>query len=374
MLLSDVATPAPVVDLDRLERNLDRAATYAARHGLALRPHVKTHKASVVAKQQLARGAAGLSCATPRELEVMREVGSDLLLMHAPVGAAKLERLMQLPPDTALTVAVDSVAALDGLAAAAAQAGRAVGVYVEIDLGLHRVGVATPADAVALARAVRTRAPLEYAGLCFYPGHLREPLTSGDPALAALAHHLDEFLQALDDAGASPAVVSGGSTPTIWHSHEVPRVTEIRPGTYVYNDRTTAAIGACAWEDCALTVLATVVSTAVPGQAVLDAGTKSLGREPVRGAAGEGYGQLLEHPDVLVTKMWEEHGVVDLSRSDWRPQVGERVRIVPNHVCIVTHLFDTVHGARGDVIDTTWPIAARGRERQSAPEMQLTES
>ena len=131
---------------------------------------------------------------------------------------------------------------------------------------------------------------------------------------------------------------------------------------YVYNDRTTAAIGACEWDDCALTVLATVVSTAVPGQAVIDAGTKSLGREPMRGAdTAEGFGCILGRPEVSVKSMSEEHGILDLSNTNWRPAVGERVRVIPNHVCIVVHLNDVIAGVRGDVVETSWPVAARGR-------------
>jgi D-serine deaminase-like pyridoxal phosphate-dependent protein len=247
------------------------------------------------------------------------------------------------------------------MSAAARQAGRTVGVYVELDLGMHRVGVPVVDEAIALAREVEAEAGLTFEGLAFYPGHVREPVEEQDDKLAAMAQALDTALTRFGAAGLSPRVVSGGSTPTLWRTHELPGVTEMRPGTYVYNDRTTAAIGACAWEDCALTVLATVVSTAVPGQAVIDAGTKSLGREPVRGAEGEGFGQLLEHPEVVVARMSEEHGVLDLSRSSWRPEVGERVRVVPNHVCIVVHLNDQVYGVRGDVVETSWPVAARGR-------------
>jgi D-serine deaminase-like pyridoxal phosphate-dependent protein len=130
----------------------------------------------------------------------------------------------------------------------------------------------------------------------------------------------------------------------------------------VYNDRTTAEIGACAWDDCAFTVLATVVSTAVPNQAVIDAGSKALGREPMRGAEGSGgFGALLNRPEVNVASMSEEHGILDLSKTNWRPQVGERVRVVPNHVCVVVHLNDVIAGARGDVVEATWPVAARGR-------------
>jgi D-serine deaminase-like pyridoxal phosphate-dependent protein len=226
---------------------------------------------------------------------------------------------------------------------------------------MHRVGVPGLEDALALAARVNAVRGLELAGVAFYPGHVREPVERQDAALGQLANALDHALSRFRAAGLSVPAVSGGSTPTLWRTHELPGVTEFRPGTYVYNDRTTAAIGACAWEDCALTVLATVVSTAVPGQAVIDAGTKSLGREPVRGADGEGFGQLLEHPDVVVARMSEEHGVLDLSRSAWRPVVGERVRVVPNHVCIVVHLNDLVYGVRADMVETSWPVAARGR-------------
>jgi D-serine deaminase-like pyridoxal phosphate-dependent protein len=143
--------------------------------------------------------------------------------------------------------------------------------------------------------------------------------------------------------------------------HAVTGVNEVRPGTYVYNDRTTAAIEACDWDDCALTVLATVVSTSVSGQAVVDAGSKALGREPMRGVEDEGFGSLLDRPEVTVQRMSEEHGVLDLRRTTWRPRVGDLVRIVPNHVCIVVHLNDTIYGVRDERVVASWPVSARGR-------------
>jgi D-serine deaminase-like pyridoxal phosphate-dependent protein len=359
--LDALETPAIVVDLDRMERNLDAAAAYAAAHGLALRPHVKTHKSPLVAQEQLARGAHGLTCATPFEAEIMSAVCDDLLVAYPPVGAARARRLAALPAAVRLTVALDSARAIDEIAKAAREADRTVGVYVELDLGMHRVGVAGVDEALALARRAADTPHLEFAGLAFYPGHVREAVGEQDAKLHELGAALERALGRFDAAGLPPRVVSGGSTPTLWRTHELPGVTEFRPGTYVYNDRTTAAIGACAWDDCALSVLATVVSTAVPGQAVIDAGTKALGREPVRGADGEGFGQLLEHPDVIVARMSEEHGVLDLERSDWRPSVGERVRVVPNHVCIVVHLNDLVYGVRGSAVVSSWPVAARGR-------------
>jgi D-serine deaminase-like pyridoxal phosphate-dependent protein len=359
--LASLDTPALLVDLDRMERNLARAAAYTKEHGLALRPHVKTHKSPRIAAQQLALGAVGITCATPHEARVMADAGSDILVAYPPVGSSRADRLAALPAHVSLTVALDSPEAVAEMARAAASAARRVSVYVELDLGMHRVGVPVVDTAIALARTIREQPSLDFAGIAFYPGHVREVVEDQDAKLAELSAALTDILRKFDAADVSARVVSGGSTPTLWRSHEIEGVTEVRPGTYVYNDRTTAAIGACGWDDCALTVLATVISTAVPGQAVIDTGTKALGREPVRGAPGEGFGMLLEHPEVLVERMSEEHGVLDLSQTSWRPRVGEHVRVIPNHVCIVVHLNDIVYGIRGGVLETSWPVAARGR-------------
>jgi D-serine deaminase-like pyridoxal phosphate-dependent protein len=340
--------------------NLDRMAAYATLHDLKLRPHVKTHKSPQIAAQQLRLGAHGLTCATLREAEVMSEVCDDLLIAYPPVGAARLERLARLPDDVRITVAADNADSLTALSVAAKLARRDVHVLVEIDVGMHRTGVATPEKAVALARSIRSMSGLQFAGVLLYPGHIRQPVHEQTAALAALAADVERYCDALCDAGTPAGVVSGGSTPAAWRMHEVTGITEVRPGTYVYNDRTTARIGACHWEDCAYTVLATVVSTAVKGQAVVDAGTKSLGREPLR-AEADGYGALLDRPDVVVSRMSEEHGILDLSQTEWRPRLGDRVRVVPNHVCISVHLFDEIVGARGHAVETVWPVAARGR-------------
>lgn len=362
-LFPELETPLPVVDLDRLERNLDQAARYAREHQLGLRPHIKTHKSTRLAAEQLRRGAVGLTCATPYEAEVMSEVADDILLAYPPVGALRARRIAALPEHVRLTVALDSATATDDLATAARAADREIAVYVELDLGMHRVGLPVVDDAIALARRIRDSAPLRFAGIAFYPGHIREPAESQDAKLAALREGLGDALSRFERAGIAAGSVSGGSTPTMWRTHELPGVTEFRPGTYIFNDRTTAEIGTCAWTDCALTVLATVVSTAVPGQAVIDAGSKALGREPLRGASvgDDGFGSLLEHPEVTVKSMSEEHGILDVSRSTWRPSVGERVRVIPNHVCIVVHLNDLVVGVRGTAVETSWPVAARGR-------------
>lgn len=359
-VLEELLTPAAVVDLDRMTANLDRMAAYARAHDLRLRPHIKTHKVPELAAEQLRRGAAGVTVATLREAEVMAAVADDVLIAYPPVGPQKLERLVRLPEHVRITVALDSADALRALAVAAAAAGRRIGVLVEIDAGMRRVGVGTPDEAAALAAEARERPGLEYRGFMFYPGHIRQHVREQDAALAELARLVDATWAALAAAGHAPEVVSGGSTPTAFASHRIARQTEIRPGTYIFNDRTTALIGACAWEDCAYSVLATVVSTAVAGQAVVDAGSKALFREELRGAGGAGFGALLDRPDVPVRAMSEEHGILDLSRSDWQPRVGERVRIVPNHVCVSVNLHERLWGVRGDAIEACWTVAARG--------------
>jgi len=361
LTIAELETPVPVVDLDRLAHNLDQAAAYATTHGLALRPHIKTHKSPRVASEQLRRGAVGLTCATAFEAEVMSGVCNDILVAYPPVGMRRAARLAALPPSVTVTVALDSLAAIEDAASAAREADRPIRVYVELDLGMHRVGVPKIDDAIALAKAVVARPPLEFAGIAFYPGHVRDSVDAQSAKLESLSSAVQGAIDAFDRAGVRPAIVSGGSTPTLWRTHEIEGVTEFRPGTYVYNDRTTAEIGACGWDDCAFTVLATVVSTAVPNQAVIDAGSKALGREPMRGVEGEGFGCVMNHREVVVKGMSEEHGILDLSNTTWKPSVGEKVRIIPNHVCVVVHLNDVIAGARGESVETSWPVSARGR-------------
>jgi D-serine deaminase-like pyridoxal phosphate-dependent protein len=357
--LETLETPAALVDVDRAEANLRRVDAYARQHGLTWRPHTKTHKVPELAARQLQAGASGLTVATPHEAEVMATVADDVLMAYAPVGAARLARLMRLPRHVRLTVALDSSEALAGLSEAAARAGRTVGVLVELDLGMRRVGVQTPEEAVALAREIRGAGAVEYRGVTFYPGHIRSPLGEQGPVLSGVSRQLGAFIEALSAAGLRPEVVSGGSTPTLWRSHEVAGLTEIRPGLNIFYDRNSAFVGACAWGEVAYSVLATVVSTAVPGQAVIDAGSKALAKEEGI-TPGGGYGVLLERPEVVVRGLSEEHGLLELTGTSWRPRVGERVRVVPNHVCSSVALMDRLWPVRGGAVLEPWDVRARG--------------
>lgn len=359
--LAELETPAAVIDLDRMRANLDGMAEYARAHGLALRPHIKTHKTPALAVEQLERGAVGVTVATPREAEVMAEVADDILVAYPPVGTGRLQRILALADRVRMSVALDSADALAELAAAATAADVRVGVLIEVDVGMRRCGVAVPEDAVSLAARAAEAPGVEYDGILFYPGQIREHVSEQGPAIDALNERLGGYLDALRSAGLEPRVVSGGSTPTARQSHLIEGLTEFRPGTYIFNDRTTALIGACSWEECAYSVLATVVSMGVPGQAVIDAGSKALSREEVRAPGANGFGALLDRPEITVRAVSEEHGVLDLSGTDWRPRVGDRVRVVPNHVCVSVNLNETLWGVRGDRIETAWEITARGR-------------
>lgn len=354
-------TPAALVDLDRVDANLTRMQAYADGHGLALRPHTKTHKSRWLAEEQTRLGAAGLTVATTVEADTLGPAARELLIAYPPLGARADSAAASAEARPTL-VALDSVDAVHALRDAVRRRGRPappVGVLIELDVGMRRCGVADAGDALEIARACDGD-DLEYRGLMFYPGHIRGRVATQDSELELLGSLLGDFIQTLGDAGLPPSIVSGGSTPTAFRSHEIPGVTEVRPGTYVFNDRTCSAILACDRDHLAYTVLATVVSTAVPGQAVVDAGSKTLSSDPIRAAGYDGFGELLDRPEVAVARMSEEHGVLDLSRTEWRPQVGERVRIVPNHVCVSVNLQTRLYGVRGDAVVSEWSTDARG--------------
>ena len=357
--LADTETPVALVDLARARANAVRVAAYTARHGIAWRPHVKTHKSLALARIQLEAGARGLTVATPHEAEVMARVCDDLLLAYPPLGTRKLERLMALPERVSLTVALDSDVALIGLARAARAAGRTVGVLVEVDVGLGRTGVQTAAEAARLASIARDAERLDYRGIMFYPGHIRTHVSGQEQAIGELTERLESCCAALTEADLAPEVVSGGSSPTLWHSHLLPRLTEVRAGTVIYNDLDMTGMGVARDDECAYSILATVVSIAVPGQAVVDAGSKALSKE-LHDTAGTGYAALAGRPEVRVVALSEEHGVLDITGTDWRPRVGELVRLLPNHVCVSVNLQDRVIALEGENWEV-WPIEGRGR-------------
>ena len=354
---AEIETPIGVVDLDRARANAERVTAYARQHGLGWRPHIKTHKSTAVARIQVEAGARGLTVATLREAEVMSTVTDDLLLAYPPVGRAKLDRLFSLPRSVDIKVALDSAEVLTGLAAAAESWGREIGVLIEQDVGLGRVGVQSADEVAALAGTAQELEGVAFKGLMFYPGHIRMSTTEQAEHLSEVSSRLGMTVARLEDRGLPPEIVSGGSTPTLWHSHEIRGLTEIRSGSCIFFDREGVDVGVAEPEDVAYSVLATVVSIAVPGHAVVDAGSKALSKE-ARG--GGGFGVVLEHPEVVVGGLSEEHGVLDLSASTWQPRIGERIRIIPNHVCVSVNLQDVLLGVQSGAHRMV-ELEARGR-------------
>ena len=266
MLVSELDTPALVVDLDIMERNLCRVAEYCKANDLRLRPHTKTHKSPLIGRRQLDSGAVGLTVAKVGEAEVMLGAGTpDLLVAYPVIGRSKLERLVEVARKTRVTVALDSLFAARQLSDAARAAQITFGVLAEVDVGLGRVGVSPGEELVQLAQGIMRLPRLTFEGITFYPGHIKDNGEAGLEQVARLGELIRLMLDDFRRADIPVAVVSGGSTPALFHSHELRGLNEIRPGTYVYNDLNTIRSGACTQGDCAASVLVTVVSTARPG-------------------------------------------------------------------------------------------------------------
>jgi D-serine deaminase-like pyridoxal phosphate-dependent protein len=315
-----------------------------------------------LARRQIASGAAGLTVAKVSEAEVMSAAEPDDLLVAFPIiGQTKLARLTQVARNTKITVSLDSAFAARHLSDAARAAQVEIGVLAEVDVGLGRVGVAPGEALLQLAQVIEKLPHLRLAGIAFYPGHIKSMDESGQRALTQLSDLLRGILDDFRAAGIEIGIVSGGSTPTLYHSHEIRGLTEIRPGTYVFNDLNTIRSGACALEDCAASILATVVSTAQPGQMIIDGGSKTFSSDRLANSAEVTFGQLVEAPGARFHKMNEEHGFIDLSHAEAEFSVGDRVRVIPNHICVAVNLHEKVYGVRGDLVEEVWPVDARGK-------------
>jgi D-serine deaminase-like pyridoxal phosphate-dependent protein len=277
------------------------------------------------------------------------------------VDAPRCRRLAKLALRKTLRVAIDTPVAADALSAAAGEMSSRLGILVDLDVGYHRTGVQSPREALKLAQSIAERPQLRLDGLFFYPGHIAAALDEQLPELAAIAALLEETLDLFARSGLPAPIVSGGSTPTAYQSHRVPRQTEIRPGTYVYNDMNTVSRGFCALEDCAARLVCTVVSDAVPGKVVHDAGSKTLTSDRNAGDADAGFGHVVEFPRARIVRLSEEHGEVDVSACDERPRVGQRVHVIPNHICPCVNLQDSVWLRDGAGGLSPLAIDARGK-------------
>ncbi len=352
MLASDLDTPAVTIRLDIMEDNIRRVQQHLDRHGIANRPHIKTHKVPALGTLQMRAGAVGITCQKLGEVEVFTDAGvaDDVLLTFNVLGRAKTDRLMALAARLRrLAVVLDNEVVARELSEAGARHGADVRFLIECDTGFGRNGVQTPEAALDLARVALKLPRLAFEGLMTFPN--RDPGTR-----EFFTHALDLFKR----AGIPVPVVSGGGTPSLFRAQEIPMLTEHRAGTYIFNDAMVVASGTATWDNCAMRVRATVVSRPTPTRAVIDAGTKVLTSDQY---TVKGYGHVLEYPEAAVTNLSEEHGIVDLSPCRERPAVGDVVHVVPNHCCVVSNMVDELYGVRDGRVEAVWPVAARGTVR-----------
>ncbi|HET9177958.1 MAG TPA: alanine racemase [Terriglobia bacterium] len=364
MNYQELPTPALTIDLDILECNLDRMAGYCREHSIGLRPHTKTHKVPEVGRMQVERGAVGLTVAKVGEAEVMAGAGLDDILIAFPIwGEEKLRRIASIARDRNILLSLDNEATAEGLSRAASAAGATVGVLVEFDVGMRRCGVEAGPAALELARKITRMPGLKFKGLMLYPGNIWGMDVDRKQIAKQVAERIEMTLEPFRQAGMEVEIVSGGSTPSAFLTDRIPGVTEIRPGTYVYNDLNTFYQGACRLEDCAARVVATVVSTAVPERAMIDAGSKTLSADALGSGPAKGHGYVVEVPDAALIKLNEEHGHLDITNSSHKFHVGEVVTVIPNHVCTCVNMHDEVFLVRKGQVEGSWKVAGRGKVR-----------
>ncbi len=361
MHISELETPALAIDLDIMERNLQRAAEYTRTHGLRLRPHTKTHKIPALARRQLELGAAGLAVAKVSEAEVMlRAEPHDLLVAYPIVGRTKLKRLAEVARKAQVTVALDSVAAAQELSGAAREAGIEICVLAEVDVGFGRIGV-PPVELRKLVERIRRLPNLIFEGIAFFPGHILQLDEKAQESLRELGHLIKWMIEDLAKAGIEVRIVSGGSTPTLLSSHLVPGLNEIRSGTYIFNDRNTVTCRACSFGDCAASVIVTVVSCSGRDRIIVDGGSKTFSSDLPIDGAGVSFGHIVEAPGAVFYKMNEEHGYIDVRGAERDFSVGDRLHIIPNHICPTVNLNEVAYGVRNDLVEHTWEVEGRAK-------------
>ena len=374
MLLSDLPTPQVLIDHTRAMNNVARVQALASAAGVRLRPHAKTHKSPTVARWQLDAGAIGICCAKVGEAEVFANAGVKDIRLPYPVNPFNAPRVIPLMDRAAISIIVDRLDVARGWSDAMQRAGRTLDVLIKVDVGFHRCGIDPDADPLGFIQTIASLPGLRLRGLLSHAGHAYH--AASEHELRAIARQEAETLAGLRARAAGSGIaleeISVGATPTLRFSASHAGVTELRPGNYVYFDRTQVALGAAALDDCALTVLATVVSKH-PGRIILDCGSKTLTNDLARGIAqAAGYGAVLAGDEdtldytreideaLTIERLSEEHATVRVI-GETRLEPGDRVRVVPNHSCVVSNLVDVVRLVDGDQVIDTLPVAARGR-------------
>ncbi len=358
-------TPCLVLHEEILEQNIAEMADYARSRGIKLRPHQKTHKTAEIARMQMESGAIGGTCAKLGEAEVLVDAGvfDDVLIANQIVGEQKIRRLLALMDRAHLMVAVDGIEVAQALSNACEQAGKRLDVLLEVNTGLNRAGLKPGEETLELAGKVSKMPGLKLRGIMTHEGHVAKAKDAEE--LAEIAHQAGKDLVAtanlLRENGFDIDVVSEGSTPAAFATTTIDGITEMRPGTYVFNDNTAFRFGRIGPDRCAMRILATVVSRPAPDRAVVDAGSKTLAMDPSPSKPGFGY--IVEIPDATIVRVSEEHGVIELPEHARDLKVGDRIEIIPNHVCPTVNLQDEMFVVRDGEVKECWDIIARGKLR-----------
>jgi D-serine deaminase-like pyridoxal phosphate-dependent protein len=365
MSYPELDTPALLFDLDIVEGNIAEMQSVARASGVELRPHTKTHKSPLLAQMQIDAGAAGVTVAKLGEAEVMADAGiDDLLIAYPLVGVRSMDRLRALLERTSVAVSLDAVEVAEPIGRIGLDLGRQVPVLVEVDTGLHRMGRAPGEPSAMLALAIAQVPGVEVAGVLTHAGHAYRATDAAALRAAAEREALDllETAELCRRRGLELRRISVGSTPTARIAATIDGVTEIRPGTYIFNDVQQLRLGVATEATCGARILATVVSRPTDERFLIDAGSKAFSSDGASDGAFPGRGVVVGRPDLVLDFMSEEHGVGH--RTGDRPlAIGERLEVIPLHVCAAVNLFDRAHGVRAGVVEGEIPIAARGRSQ-----------
>ena len=372
MDIAALPTPAVLVDKRKLLANIDKMQRAATAAGIRLRPHAKTHKSVAIAQLQIDAGAVGITVATVGEAEVFANHGIQNIRIAYPLPVSVAERIIALMSKTHISIVVDNATIAEHWSDLMVNARHRLDVLVKVDVGFHRCGINLGLqEAVSFISKIAQLPGLQLCGLLSHAGQAYDASTvKGIQAIARQeANTLRELAAEAKTAGTSVQEISVGSTPTAQFSLEENQITEVRPGNYVFLDLTQIALQSASIGSCALTVLSTIVSRPSPERLVLDAGSKTLSSDHARGTdANPGFGAILQtnlgkdiNPHLLIERLSEEHAVVSVTGCDNSLDVGQRVRLIPNHACVVTNLADYVHFVDGESLIETVRVDARGK-------------
>ncbi|MGA7836306.1 MAG: alanine racemase [Acidimicrobiales bacterium] len=360
----ELDTPALVIDLDRVETNVNEMADRAKESGVRLRPHTKTHKMPEIARLQVDAGASGITCAKVGEAEVMAAAGFDDILIAYPIyGKSKLARLQALRDTARILVSLDSVEVARGLGRLGVSSGQPIEIYVEVDTGHHRMGHAPGGATVEVIKQIADIDGVTILGLLTHAGHAYGAVSLSDRDAVVVREIADLVMtkEMARDAGVAFDEISVGSTPSARSELRHQGVTEVRPGTYVFNDTAMMSLGVATVDTCAARIVATVVARPSEDRFVIDAGTKCFTSD---GVGRPGWIQAVGRDDLTMSFITEEHGVgaIDLEKGG-RLAIGDTLELIPSHVCPVINLFDSVYVARGDEVVDEYRVAGRGKVR-----------